>query len=155
VVPDWEGGSAGAAVRPEELLVEESAAFLSGHLAEVASPSRPSSPWVWTNLLAHGSEDELRAERSRTPENLWEAARVRLAAGVLELAKTSGPLTDVQRELLVPLELDLASDPKAAQWEPQRLVVQVSDALDRYRRARRRSERPGGRPMDGEEPDGA
>lgn len=151
-VPDWGGGSGETPVRPEDALIEETAAFLCGHLAEVASPSRPRSAWVWTNLLAHGSAEDLRAEQSRTPENLWEAARVRLAARVLDLANACGSLTEVQHEVLVPLELKLAADPQAAEWEPPRLVVRVSDALDRYQRARQRSERQGGCPMNREDP---
>lgn len=154
-VPDWGGESAPAVPRPEDLLVEECAAFLSGHLAEVAPASGSRSPWVFTNLLAHGSEDELRAERSRAPQTLWEAARVRLAAGVLEVARTCGPLIDLQRELLVPLELDLASDPETARWEPQRLVVRVSDALNRYRLAHEHSKPREGRARHGEEPGAA
>jgi hypothetical protein len=140
---------------PGERLVEESAAFLSGHLAEVLSETEPPSPWVWSNLLAHGSEEELRIEQAKDPRDLWEAARAYLAADVLDLAETCGSLSAVQREVLVPLELELASRFDVTQWGPRDWASTVADALNRYRRTLQRSATNETPPPDRRRPSGS
>jgi hypothetical protein len=59
----------------------------------------------------------------------WRLARSHLAARVLELAETDAPLEDVQRSVLVPLELELASRAEVAWWGPGQLVASVEAAL--------------------------
>jgi hypothetical protein len=134
-------GSGGVELGPGARLVDECEAFLSGHLAERLSTDGPLPAWVWINLLAHASEEELRAECKRTPRGLWEAHRARLAGEVLDLAATSGSLGDLQRQALIPLELDLASGPDPSPSDARHWAAAVSEALDRFRRAQRRSER--------------
>jgi hypothetical protein len=121
-------------------------AFLAGHLAEYLALRGQHVPvWAWTNLLAHGSETDLQAERSaygRQPSREdhdgrtdgWRAARSFLADDVLELTVTCCPLGELQRSVLVPLELDLAERDEVAWWRPHEWVVAVEDVLADHRR---------------------
>lgn len=99
--------------RCEKELVGECEAFLAGHYAErLRRRSLPVPGWAWTNLLAHGTEEDLRADGSGRPDSLgrrWLAARSYLSAEVLNAVERGGPLEDLQREALHPLELDLAA----------------------------------------------
>jgi hypothetical protein len=139
-------GSDRVALEPGARLVAECDAFLSGHLAERLSQDGPLPAWVWTNLLAHASEEVLRAECRRTPRGPWEAHRADLAGLVLDVAAACGSLGDLQREVLIPLELELASDPDASPGDARRWAASVAAALDRSRRARRRPQRAAGQP---------
>ena len=67
--------------------------------------------WAWTNLLAHGSRQDLCSERRRfrVIGGQWREGRSFLVAELLDLADEFGPLTEIQRTVLVPLELELAS----------------------------------------------
>jgi len=103
--------------------------------------------WVWTNLLAHGSEESLVAERRVAPfrmmtaEDRWHAARSYLAGEVLDLAEHYGPLLSLQRNVLVPLELQFASDPAVSSWGPRQWVESVRRKLAEHCRACQREER--------------
>jgi hypothetical protein len=79
-------------------------------------------PWAWTNVLAHGCEDQLHQvagpSNPRRPEgDVWRLARSYLAGEVLDAAERSGSLLAVQAAALVPLELDLIS------WVPSRFAA--------------------------------
>jgi hypothetical protein len=123
--------------RPERDLVADTHAFLSGHLVERAQLTGAEVPvWAWTNLLAHGAEPDLRCEIScgpggPAPPSKWHKARSYLAGEVLRHAQTWGSLAEVQRAVLVPLELELASRPEVEKWKPARWVVAVQEALAR------------------------
>ena len=55
-------GDAGAR-RMSAVIVAECEAFLEGKFAESAVPAGELVPvWAWINLLAHGTEDQLRRE---------------------------------------------------------------------------------------------
>jgi len=94
---------------------------------------------MWTNLLAHGREDDLGAEGLVGDTDDWHIARASLAAHVLDLATSYGPLAAIQQRVLIPLELDLASRPEVAAWEARGWVSAVENALNVYRRQCRRA----------------
>lgn len=128
------------------MAVDDCAAFLTGMLAEYRlDHGGYVAPWEWTNLLAHGGEEELRRElaarhhRTSAPERqdpitAWRAARSYLVAELLGLVETCGPLDDLQRSVLVPLELDLAARLDVAQWRPNQWLLAVDAALSARRR---------------------
>jgi hypothetical protein len=126
-------------------LAKQSEAFLQGRLAETVEEQLmvPVPVWVWTNLLAHGAEEELVLERantraSRSPRHGdWRNARSYLAGQVLDLAATCGPLDELQRSVLVPLELELAAADEAASWTPNRWVERVQATLWQHRQMQR------------------
>lgn len=113
-------------------LVDESEAFLTGHLVErLVSHDETVPPWAWMNLLAHGTQAELAAaSRSREPHPLitWRSVRSRLATEVLDIAPCRGGLAQLQRDLLIPLELELASRDSRS-WTPWHLVSRVELAI--------------------------
>ncbi|MGA3222020.1 MAG: hypothetical protein ABSE77_23630 [Acidimicrobiales bacterium] len=122
--------------RAEAELVKDAEAFFAGGLAERIESRIGTVPvWAWTNLLAHGTEDELGSESSRAsppwgdPAREWRQARSYLATDVLHRAEVNGSLAEVQRVVLVPLELKLASTPEVAGWSPGRWVMTVEAAL--------------------------
>jgi len=96
-------------------LVTETESFLCGSLADLFdNPTCSGVPhWVWTNVLAHGTTDDLRraanasADGSLSP--YWHRARSFLAAEVLAVADCPRSLERVQAATLVPLEHQLAS----------------------------------------------
>jgi hypothetical protein len=98
---------------------------------------------MWTNLLAHGSEADIRGEHaadrrmSGAVEDGWLAARSYLAGQVLELSSRFGSLAEVQRTGLVPLELDLAARTTVEWWSEGQWVGAVNGALSAQRRAHR------------------
>lgn len=118
------------------LLAAASEDFLAGRLVEHDEfNGQPVPVWAWTNLLAHGSEQDLRAisdapqlRRSRT-EKQWQKARSYLANEVLLSAESNGTLSRVQKSVLVPLELDLASRSDVSRWSPALWVKAVERAL--------------------------
>lgn len=127
-------------------LIGDCEAFLVGHVAERIEGRAASVPaWAWMNLLAHGSEHDLCSERAivrprqLTSDDEWRAARSYLAVEVLNLAAEFGPLAELQRRVLVPLEQRLASRPEVAGWRPRQWVESVEAALDKHRQACRRT----------------
>jgi hypothetical protein len=124
-------------------LVADSEAFLSGHFAERMGARSATVPvWAWTNLLAHGAEGELRRTartlpRPRAHDSIWEKARAYLADDILQMVGHDVSLAEVQRQVLVPLELELAALSDADSWQPQDLVVAVDAALEAHHRSRR------------------
>lgn len=134
--------------RAEQELSADCEAFLSGRLAERFGAGVTSVPaWSWTNLLAHGTEEDLRAEHeclsAPAPdlgERRWRRARAYLAGKVLEEARSSGSLARLQREVLVPLELDLARSSEAVAWWPAQWVAAIEKALQGHRARQPRPE---------------
>lgn len=121
-------------------LVDDCVAFLAGGLAE-RSGEVPF--WHWTNLLAHGTEQDLisagREERRPTrnpvsPADRWREARSYLAVEVLDLVHEHQPLEEVQRRALAPVEDAVASLRFRYRLEPREWVMVVKSALDDYRR---------------------
>jgi hypothetical protein len=109
-------------------LIEECEAFLSGRYVELCEFRGDAVPvWAWLNLLAHGTDDDLRTVAAqRASADRWRQARTFLAGELLDLvdlAGAGGPsLPLLQRDALVPFELDLISCPGASAWQPRILV---------------------------------
>ena len=122
-------------------VTSDAEAFLLGRLAERSEMLTGCVPvWAWTNLLAHGSEKDLRAESAATWQQgtaslKWREARSYLAGEVLRWAEVYGSLGEAQEALLVPLELRLASSTEVRRWWPGRWVMAVEGALARKRPA--------------------
>ena len=118
-------------------LVSEAEAFLSGRLVDRAELlCQPVPPWAWTNLLAHGAEEDLRRESTvdwslREGRNSlhWHRARAYLAGEVVGCARALGCLRDVQTRVLVPLESELMTSPDTAKMKPAQWVALVEEAL--------------------------
>ena len=126
-------------------LVGECEAFLAGRLAERIEERAERVPvWAWTNLLAYGSEQDLCSERRRARQQCsvsghpWCEGRSHFVAELLDLAHEYGPLAEIQRTVLVPLELEFASCTEVAEWEPFQWVASVDVGLGKCRQAYRR-----------------
>ncbi len=117
-------------------LASDCEAFLNGRLAEqFEQRGDPVPVWAWTNLLAHGSADELASERTSPSTHVagaterWWAARSYLAGSVLDASARSGGLELLQSRVLVPLELELSSRSEVDRWDRRRWVGTVEAAL--------------------------
>ncbi len=116
-------------------------AFLDGRLVEVLEDRKATVPtWAWTNLLAHGSMEDLRLasleEHVHRGDKYWEwrESRSQLAALMLASARSFGPLLALQQEAaLIPLELMLAARPERNLCNPTDWVAQVDAVLRRHR----------------------
>ena len=106
------------------ILATECGAFLDGTLAEYWDERGVVVPvWAWTNLLAHGSEELIaesvvRPSRPRRAARSWRIARSYLAYQMLDLTDARCTLADLQRNVLMPLELDMAARPETGRWSP-------------------------------------
>ncbi|MHB1504096.1 MAG: hypothetical protein ACYCTL_08110 [Acidimicrobiales bacterium] len=127
-------------------LVAECEAFLSGGYAECLEDLGLAVPgWAWTNLLAHGTEDDIRRAGSLvgssrpTAASKWREARSYLAGEVTGLldAGCCG-LRELQGSVLVPLELRLASGMVPDDRSPSRLAGTVLGALRQHQARKRR-----------------
>ena len=129
-------------------LVAGCEAFMTGRYADYLEEREQLVPaWVWMNLLAHGTHDQLvsarkdlGSPRGRGPLHAaWWQARAYLAGEVADAVDAGlGPLPQLQRRVLLPLESRLAAD-HAPGRNPKWLVTAVLAALedDRRRRPRR------------------
>jgi hypothetical protein len=129
-------------------LANECEAFLTGRYVELlAQRGVPIPAWAWTNLLAHGTEEQLRScpasiDSGASGSQPWCLARRYLAGEVLDLAHRNGPLGKVQAKALVPLEARLVSSATASRSGPGDWVTDVLTALaplSDWQPARRRS----------------
>jgi hypothetical protein len=97
----------------------------------------PVPGWVWLNLVAHGTRDDLvsaRQPRRRAGSMVlyshWLAARSYVIGDVLDaLDSGRGPLPVLQQRVLRPLESQLAAEPSAVRF-PRDLVASVGGALE-------------------------
>ena len=118
-------------------MVGECEAFLLGRYVEhLESRSLAVPVWAWTNVLAHGTSDDLRrtADDSRVgpvDTREWRAARAYVAAELLEATARGQSLAETQRQLIVPLELRLAARSDVGRWTPQRWVTTVRSSIAR------------------------
>ena len=114
-------------------LVEECEAFLDGRYAELlVARGEPVPYWGWLNLLAHGTEDELRstaAELNRL--HGWWQGRSLIAGEVLDAVDHRGRSLEVlQDEVLIPTEVAAMACPAASRgWSPAHLMVAISRYL--------------------------
>ena len=76
------------------------------------------------NLLAHGTEAEIRTAASQLlAAEGWRQGRAFVAGEVIDVIDAGlRSLSQVQRDILVPLELDVLSCQSANQWTPAQLV---------------------------------
>lgn len=125
----------------EAQLVEECEAFLCGRYAERLFRNGMHVPaWAWTNLLAHATESELE-EQIRISEyqvalpSDWRRARSYLAGEVLRVARSNGPLSRLQRDVLAPLERRLSTSPAGRFMTPSEWVTRVLAQLGPYEHA--------------------
>lgn len=124
-------------------LVAECEAFCLGHFAEHTSEASHAVPvWAWTNLLAHGTEEELRREEAECADRRggardWRGARAYLVTEVLEVLGRGGSLQELQCQVLKPLELELSGHRSVDWWTPRRWVTTVRAALGVYEHSRR------------------
>jgi hypothetical protein len=113
----------------------ECEAFLNGSLAEYWDDKGADVPvWAWMNLLAHGTarqigECVLRPYRPRRGSRSWRVARSYLAYEVLDLTDLEFTLAELQRTVLIPLELEMAERDEVSDWTPRQWVDVVEDAL--------------------------
>jgi hypothetical protein len=124
--------------RPDPVVVEMldgCEALLAGRYVEYLETTGQLVPaWAWTNLLAHGTveqfEREISAARDLAPESGgWRRARAYLAGELLAAAGRLGSLQELQAEVLVPLELELAADLVPNWLGPGRWAMRVLEAL--------------------------
>lgn len=133
-------------------LVAECEGFLTGRLALECERSGGVAPgWMWFNHLAHGTTEDLAAcESGLLPGysvgmDVWAAPLAYLASELRVIqAETGATLDDIQRDVLVPLELRLAGRVDGWRMLPSDLVPVAVDALERFRDARRRDQRAAG-----------
>jgi hypothetical protein len=103
------------------VLVAEAERFLSGrYLDDAYEANREVPGWVWLSTLAHGDAETLEAaehwlavERPvRSEYDTWGRVLQLLAREIRSMTETTTcTLSDIQRELLVPLELAIIASP--------------------------------------------
>ena len=104
----------------ESLLVEECEAFLTGTLAEHLDERGIVVPvWAWTNLLAHGDPEQItecvsQPGKPRRSAGTGASPGRSLAFEIFDLMDAGCPLEELQSEVLIPLELEMAIIPRSA-----------------------------------------
>jgi hypothetical protein len=96
-------------------------AFLHGHYVEHCLSHGDAVPdWAWLNLLAHGTTDELQHDsQGGRAGDRWHQARALMADEILDhVARRRIPLEMLQRDVLVPLELDSIACRTTSLWTP-------------------------------------
>ena len=118
------------------VLVQDCEALLDGHYVErLIAVGLPVPPWAWMNLLAHGSEADLRragggmAGHPSVGLRDFHEARARVAADVLAVAAEVGSLSALQAAVLVPMELAMADTPGCRCWSATRWEHAVRSVL--------------------------
>jgi len=110
-------------------------AFLTGTLAEYWERQGSTVPvWAWTNLLAHGSADLIVESitcpaRSSRVVRSWRTARSSMGNLLLEIADGPRRLRTLQSEILIPLELEMATLPAVREWTPRQWAAAVDWAI--------------------------
>lgn len=119
--------------KAEHDITADCAAFLDGRYAEwLLDRGRPVPPWVWLNQAAHASHlDLLVAMTQITPIGPpgWAGARHAIALELLRVVDDIEQLEWTRREVLVPLELDLARATLDPPLTPGQLVALVRSTL--------------------------
>lgn len=123
-------------------LIDDCDAVLSGLFAEHLARRRRTIPaWAWLNLLAHGSGDQLQGAGEALAGypvlRHWRDARAYLAHDVLEtVGQTATTLRELQRDVLIPLELQMIGTDSGNRHTRPALISLVLTALASYRGAR-------------------
>lgn len=135
----WHRRKRSEARQDSDDLCSEAEAVVRGTYAQhLESLGRTVPSWAWINALAHGSEGELSAlagagdlsGRRGSGGAEWGGAVSFLAADLSTLASLGNRgVTALQREVLVPLELDLARDVRRRRLGPADVVSVALAAL--------------------------
>jgi hypothetical protein len=119
----------------QSVLVRECEAFLDGSLAEYLDEQGLVVPvWAWTNLLAHGGPEQI-TECVCAPtypvhsDRDWCVARSLLAFEIFDLMEAGYALEELQQDVLIPLELELAAHPQASRWTPRQWLDTLDEAI--------------------------
>src|SRR5262245_53558180 len=87
---------------PKELL-RDCELLLAGQTGDVSDPATAALPaWVWTNLLAHASREQIRRVAYSLPQSQdpsWRRARRYLAGEILETVADDHELWRLQRSV--------------------------------------------------------
>jgi hypothetical protein len=120
-----------------EGVIAEAQRLLSGRTFYVQRGHRQRG-WAVVGALAHGDRTELQtlagAGMSSHPTSAtWDAVLAYLAGEVLDAAPSEVALVQVQRRVLIPLELKLLGAGVRGQSTPRDLVTLVLASLDAHR----------------------
>ena len=127
---------------PRALPQNEFDAYLDGsYVTWLLSNGQPVPGWAWLNRVAHGQLDDIRAmathlrrlPATREEVGAWQQVAAFLAKEVVAAAGDEEQLLDLQRRVLVPVELHLAEEWWAA-LKPIDLATTVVAALHDSRR---------------------
>jgi hypothetical protein len=114
-------------------VVAEATATVEGRLRPRRGSDGAVPPSVWVNELAHASCEDLEALAGLQPPYVaWEGAISYVASEICARARTVDGLMQLQRNALIPLELDLLSRNVAMPVDPLGLVAMVTSVLDGY-----------------------
>jgi hypothetical protein len=119
----------------DSVLVQECEAFLEGTLAEHLDERGIVVPvWAWTNLLAHGGPEQITdcvcsPDHLRRSDRDWSVARALVAFEIFDLMEAGYLLEDLQQDVLIPLELEMASRPEVSRWAPRQWLDSVETAI--------------------------
>jgi hypothetical protein len=117
------------------VLVRECEAFLEGTLAEHLDERGIEVPvWAWINLLAHGGPEQITdcvcsPNYPRRSDRDWSVARALLAFEIFDLMEAGYPLEELQQDVLIPLELEMASRPEVSRWAPRQWLDTVDAVI--------------------------
>lgn len=105
--------------------------MLTGGAVDLLLEKGPVPAWARLNRVAHGDGAQLRALASYHPIwTDWEGVTVLLATEVVEMAGDEpGGIVRVQRECLVPLELELLTPSHGERISPGRLLAEARERL--------------------------
>jgi hypothetical protein len=129
----WRRGRDKDKIQIEEVIAEAEN-LLSGRTLEMYGLR---GPRVWSLLasLAHSDRDQLRVlsgTQTFSHPGSFDATLAYLAGELLAMARTGPELVQVQRRVLIPVELQVLADDIPAPTTPAQLVTLVMGALDRY-----------------------
>jgi hypothetical protein len=123
--------------RESRLVVDEAEELLHGQAAEGYRRCGGRVPaWTLVNLLAHSSFDQfslITTRGARARHGSWEEALGGLARELIRLELSGTEIRSLQRDVLVPLEVDLLGGRRAAPATPDQLTSLVHQALDEHR----------------------
>ncbi len=123
-------------------LSEECQTFLDGtYLLYLAANDKPVPGWVWINRLAHAEPYDIEALADGTDSSMkalpgraqWHGAVSFLATELLGVASAAhATVEQIQREVLVPLELQLAGENRRRWLGPDYVVSRALAALHNH-----------------------
>jgi hypothetical protein len=124
----------------------ECEAFLQGTYVEYLRSTGSIIPgWAWLNVLAHSTEGEIRClsdsiaplDDALAHEAQWQSLQCFLAGETLGLASATGrSVAEIQRSILVDVELALAREGERRQLTPSYVVGRTMAAIHGHRRDR-------------------